>query len=454
MNKLKTAAWLLLLLTTGLESFAGMIVKGTWDRRHEGKISLYRVEHGRLVEIAASFPDKENRFGFYLEPQAEGFFVIGIDPAGSQMSKYTFYAKQNDQLDITVNDSTYVLNGKASKENTEMARWHDFMQPIEWKAVYFNRARSTYTDFFPLLEEKAVAAKNYRAAKTGNKSFDAMFDTWRRFNFQQTALNFLSTPRTMHPQTSDLTTFYRGLQLARWGNDASILRFPFAVNVLTATGRMEARIKGEERPELAKMIPQIANDTLKGEFALEMESMLRSYVGLKDHEKQYAKYILTEDQLARHAATTEKLAKAAAKAGAPAINFTYPDTNGKMTSLTDFKGKVVLVDVWATWCGPCKAEMPSLKALEEELRGQDIVFMGVSVDVEKDKQKWQDFVKSENLQGVQLFASGWSDIAKFYEIKGIPRFMVFDKKGNIVSTDAPRPSSPELKLLLQNEMKK
>lgn len=55
---------------------------------------------------------------------------------------------------------------------------------------------------------------------------------------------------------------------------------------------------------------------------------------------------------------------------------------------------------------------------------------------------------------VQLFASGWSDIAKVYEIKGIPRFMVFGKDGKIVNTDAPRPSDPELKELIDTELKK
>lgn len=80
--------------------------------------------------------------------------------------------------------------------------------------------------------------------------------------------------------------------------------------------------------------------------------------------------------------------------------------------------------------------------------------MSVSVDEVKDHQKWKDFVAAEQLKGVQLFAAGWSDIAKNYDIKAIPRFMVFDKKGNIVSVDAPRPSGKELKLLLEAELKK
>ena len=69
-------------------------------------------------------------------------------------------------------------------------------------------------------------------------------------------------------------------------------------------------------------------------------------------------------------------------------------------------------------------------------------------------EKWLDFIKTEGLKGVQLLAGGWSKITKDYKITGIPRFMVFDKKGNIVSVDVPRPSSPELKKMLENELKK
>ena len=112
------------------------------------------------------------------------------------------------------------------------------------------------------------------------------------------------------------------------------------------------------------------------------------------------------------------------------------------------------MDVWATWCGPCRGEIPHLKKLEEEMHGADIVFLGVSVDEAKDKQKWLDFIRKEGMGGIQVHASGWSKITKDYKIEGIPRFMVFDKNGNIVSIDAPRPSSPELKKMLETELKK
>ena len=178
----------------------------------------------------------------------------------------------------------------------------------------------------------------------------------------------------------------------------------------------------------------------------------RPYSRMYQLMEKFGKYLVTPSLKMRAEAVGTKLYDT--KAGGQAADFTYPDVDGKMVSLSDFKGKVVLVDVWATWCGPCRQQIPYLKKLEEEMHGTDVVFGGVSVDESKDKQKWLDFIKTEGLKGVQLLAGGWSKITKDYKITGIPRFMVFDKKGNIVSVDAPRPSSPELKKMLENELKK
>ena len=135
------------------------------------------------------------------------------------------------------------------------------------------------------------------------------------------------------------------------------------------------------------------------------------------------------------------------KEGEPAIDFNYPDIEGNEISLTSFKGKLVYVDVWATWCGPCKAEIPSLQKLETDYHGKDITFMSVSLDT--DKEAWQKMVAEKELGGVQLWADGWSKITKDYAIFGIPRFMLFDADGNVVSTNAPRPSSSEIRELLE-----
>lgn len=127
------------------------------------------------------------------------------------------------------------------------------------------------------------------------------------------------------------------------------------------------------------------------------------------------------------------------------IDFTYENDIGEAVSLSSFKGSLVYVDVWATWCGPCKAEIPYLKSLEQDYHEQNIVFLSVSVDTNKDE--WLKMVKEEELGGVQLWADGWSQITKDYAIFGIPRFMLFSKDGKVISNDAPRPSNEETRKL-------
>ncbi len=143
---------------------------------------------------------------------------------------------------------------------------------------------------------------------------------------------------------------------------------------------------------------------------------------------------------------------AAFKKGSPSPKFNYPDTNGKNVSLDDLKGKYVYVDVWATWCGPCKREIPFLKKMDEEYKGTDLVILSMSIDKMEHKDKWLKMVKDENLQGIQIMADkDWnSDFVRAYNIQGIPRFILIDKDGNIYDANAPRPSNPKLKELLNS----
>ena len=139
----------------------------------------------------------------------------------------------------------------------------------------------------------------------------------------------------------------------------------------------------------------------------------------------------------------------------------YENFNGETTSLKDLKGSYVYIDVWATWCGPCIAEIPSLKKLESELHDRNISFVSISIDdakrhggsMEKAHEKWKKMVEEEELGGIQLFApNGWkSDFIQDYKINGIPRFILLDPEGKIVSASAPRPSSEHLVDLLESQ---
>ena len=130
----------------------------------------------------------------------------------------------------------------------------------------------------------------------------------------------------------------------------------------------------------------------------------------------------------------------------------YENFKGGTTSLDDLNGKYVYIDVWATWCGPCKREIPSLKKIEKQYHGKNIEFVSISVDVEKDHGAWKKMIVEKELGGIQLYADkSWnSNFITDYSIKGIPRFILIDPAGKIITPNAPRPSSPKLVDLFTN----
>ncbi len=139
--------------------------------------------------------------------------------------------------------------------------------------------------------------------------------------------------------------------------------------------------------------------------------------------------------------------------GNPSPTFVdYRNHDGSTTSLEDLKGKYVYIDVWATWCGPCKREIPFLKEVEKEYSDSNIAFVSLSADKEKDFNKWKKMVDDMELTGIQLFADNnfLSEFLTEYKVTAIPRFILIDDKGLILQASAPRPSSNELKELLNS----
>ena len=130
----------------------------------------------------------------------------------------------------------------------------------------------------------------------------------------------------------------------------------------------------------------------------------------------------------------------------------YENYAGGMMSLNDFKGKYVYIDLWATWCGPCKQQIPFLEKIEKEYHGKNIAFVSISVDRVKDYEAWKKMVADKEMSGIQLYAKGDKKFMNAYKVNGIPRFILLDPEGNIVSAKAPRPSDKELKTLF-NELK-
>ena len=117
------------------------------------------------------------------------------------------------------------------------------------------------------------------------------------------------------------------------------------------------------------------------------------------------------------------------KALKPAPDFTLPGNDGKKTRLQSLRGKVVVINFWATWCGPCVAELPSLKQMSDQLRGPRFTLL--TVDVQEEPGRVQAFLQRYGMSLSVLYDEE-GDVQQLYGVRGLPTTIVVDAAGNLV----------------------
>ena len=117
--------------------------------------------------------------------------------------------------------------------------------------------------------------------------------------------------------------------------------------------------------------------------------------------------------------------------GQPAPEFTLHDLDGQPVSLSQFKGQVVLLDFWASWCRPCITDLPDLRRIKKKTMDKPLVFLNLSLDT--DEAAWREAVDKHEIEGVHVRADGWgADVAKSYQVNSLPSYYLVDSQGLIV----------------------
>ncbi|WP_343538755.1 TlpA disulfide reductase family protein [Sphingobacterium thalpophilum] len=422
-------------------------ITGSTDPAKIKRVGLFKVLNGRLKEIASSIPDASGRFAFRFTPEYEGLYSLGSGNAQNQQGLFRFYFKGNEDLNLKLMQNDYELTGDNTPENEALYAWDRQSKSLRDKGITPGGI-STYVDFFPELEQfKGQLEEIKKKVKTGNPAFDTFFPELVDYDFAYYAISYLYMPRTAHPSKEEMSDFYTQFNADRYLTD-QLLRFPYGDRFMT--NMIYRKLDLATKPTFDQQVAAIGPDILKGQYVLQRLETARSYNDFQEMNDKYKKYFTLPEQLERAKVIEARLVET--KTGVPAFRFSYPDISGKKISLPDLKGKVVLVDMWATWCGPCRAEEPHWERLNEEFKGKPVAFVGVSVD--QDKTKWDAYVKQKNLKGIQLHAGSDNELSNAYKVNGIPRYLLIDKAGNLISADSPRPSDPKLKVLLEEWLKK
>lgn len=157
---------------------------------------------------------------------------------------------------------------------------------------------------------------------------------------------------------------------------------------------------------------------------------IKDYAGLKSYIDK-----ISSPEL-KNSFRLKFLKREALMEGKAAFDFEMKDRNGKVFNLSDLKGKVLYIDLWATWCLPCLAQGPMYTELSKKYRS--ITFVAISID--EDEDKWKKKIISENRETIKEFIADQSSIKEIWELRTIPRFILIDKNFRIITAFAPRPS--------------
>ncbi|MFD2582345.1 redoxin domain-containing protein [Pedobacter vanadiisoli] len=187
---------------------------------------------------------------------------------------------------------------------------------------------------------------------------------------------------------------------------------------------LEAKINYAKQNPSKFMSLMALNSTLSPGFdAVEMEKV---FVNISPELKN--SYL--GKQVAERIATFKKTQE-----GVEAQDFAQPDVDGKMVKLSDYRGKYVLVDFWASWCAPCRRENPNLVKVYEQYKSKGFEVLGVTLDKAADKAKWIKAITDDKLTWKQVGdLKGWeNEAAAKYEVKAIPMNFLIDPSGKIIA---------------------
>lgn len=370
-------------------------------------------------------------------------------------NRASLYLSQGDSLNMNTNglkfnsEMTFTGNGTAS--NSYLAKKLSEGGNLNFQEVYSNEE----ADFLKKIDElKNKALSRLTDAKDLSKEFVALEK--ESINYEYLA-NLARYP-SYHPYFAKKEDYKASenlldaLDKVDYDNEADYRNFDSYQQIVSQhymTEYYEDSLKVESINTIKGIKSQNIKNALASEIAYDISPSGKHNKKIFTTIKEIAK----DEKILKN--VTEKYNKVQnLVTGKSSPNFDYENNAGGKTSLADLKGKYVYIDVWATWCGPCIGEIPSLKKVEKKYHGKNIEFVSISIDQKDAYETWKSMIKNRELGGIQLMAdAAWkSQFVTDYAIEGIPRFILIDPNGKIVNADAPRPSSPKL-IELFNELK-
>lgn len=448
---MKKSVLSILLLTVSVAVVAqhavikGKFVKENTSTVSDSQIYLFKADDGVMVPLSM-IPLARHDHSFQTQLADSDLNVIRY--IGFVDEIYPVYMHKGEELTIDAGKGEIAYSGKLNNENKVFADWNNMVAPLRKYSYTKDGWKLAPTYYAATLDSLVGPVEKFVSKiKTGNKKFDSYVKFMLPYSFRYDALGPFAQGLG-YAQHDKYPAYISGLFKTENYSNEEIWTLPFGYSYIQNLVFVKHFIYNSENGLVENIIvPEITNAKMRADYVLKTLDR-KEYQNMAVFVNKNKQYMVT-DQQKNKMKILEKRANLK-ETGGESIDFAYPDMNGKVHHLKDFLGKVVLVDVWATWCKPCLAEQPALEELEKSFEGKDVVFLSISIDTEKDK--WKNMVEMKKLSGLHLYSNNEGSLIQDYEVTEVPRFILFDKNGKMVSYEAIRPSDPKLKELIQSKI--
>jgi len=324
-----------------------------------------------------------------------------------------------------------------------------FVVPI---ADFMLKIEKEKTAFLALLEQAGLEKEdNEFQMKIIENDYLQTRNSYDRFNFYHTQ---------QHPVVPE--DYYEPIKKMDISDEESFMNDKSYMNMVIENWRLKSAdaLKNDPNFSIIEYTKLHVKDLKSTKIKDYITSMLFKQMNAKNEnlEKDYIEIMgmLTAEDM-KEKLTSRYKSVFNTKPEMTSIGFDYENHKGGKTALKDLEGKLVYIEVWATWCGPCIKEMPYLTEIIKEYKdNENIVFVNISIDAINEYDKWRTMVPAKNVGGIQLLADNSleSEFMKYYSVGLIPRSIMLDAEGKIISQHAPRPSSKDIRTFIDENLNK
>lgn len=397
-------------------------------------VQLYAVRDGEVRKIAETDCSVNDFFGFCFEPEYEGFYLIG----SNEFFLHRIYVTRKGQrIEVELKNEALEFCGVCSPENIALGDWEKRLADFKEKTYYSLLSFRSYKaeELTGSMEKVLQEAREYQKnLKADNKRFEELMRETTVLDLCYFASFYLLNTEQ---KDDEVANAFRKIICASAFTSGAVLQNGFG-NLAISDYFMVKEKYDHQQADINFCMEEMQDSTIRGRILVEELATVPTYEEFYRLMNRYGKYLVIKSQLAE--AHRIGAALYVPEVGKQAADFTYPDRSGKLISLSDFKGKIVVVETWATWCAPCIKALPGFCRLAGEYDPDDVVFLGVSFNKQKEKAQWIKIMDKFRLEPatIQVLADGFSEIAAYYRMQVAGQYLIVDREGRIAKLNAPQ----------------